>query len=73
MSSSARLNENLPASISDRIVSRPWAIFFASSAVMMPCLASIVGMGLGRGDVLAVEMPVEIDGDIDFLHDRAGT
>src|SRR5271165_7194472 len=30
-------------------------------------------MGLGRGDVLAVEMPVEIDGGVDLLHDGAGT
>ena len=35
-------------------------------------LAKHVGMGLGRGDVLAVEMPVEIDGGVDLLHDGAG-
>src|ERR1700690_1492665 len=29
-------------------------------------------MGLGRGDVLAVESLVEIDGGVDFLHDGAG-
>src|SRR5580704_5833473 len=29
-------------------------------------------MGLGRGDVLAVKMPVEIDGGVDLLHDGAG-
>src|ERR1700687_5246673 len=29
-------------------------------------------MGLGRGDVLAVKMPVEIDGDVDLPHDGAG-
>src|SRR6476659_2007398 len=29
-------------------------------------------MGLGRGDVLAVEMPVDIDGGVDLLHDGAG-
>src|ERR1019366_7228261 len=36
-------------------------------------LAKHVGMGLGRGNVLAVEMPVEIDGGVNFLHDGAGT
>jgi thiol-disulfide isomerase/thioredoxin len=36
-------------------------------------LGQHVGMGLGRGDVLTVEMPVEIDGGTDFLHDGAGT
>ncbi len=30
-------------------------------------------MGLGRGDVLAVEVPVDIDGGVDFLHDGIGT
>src|SRR5450759_977452 len=35
-------------------------------------LGQHVGMGLGRGNVLAVEMPVEIDGGVDLLHDGAG-
>ena len=30
-----------------------------------------VGMGLGCGYVLAVEMPVEIDGGVNLLHDRS--
>src|SRR6185437_12394967 len=29
-------------------------------------------MALGRGDVLAVQMPVEVDRGVDFLHDGAG-
>src|SRR4249919_3492360 len=29
-------------------------------------------MGLGRGDVLTVKMPVEIDGGVNLLHDSAG-
>src|SRR3569833_82984 len=29
-------------------------------------------MGLGRHDVLAVKMPVEIDGGVDLLHDGIG-
>src|ERR1039458_3398151 len=29
-------------------------------------------MGLGRGDVLAVESLIEIDGGVDLLHDGAG-
>src|SRR5262249_62041479 len=29
-------------------------------------------MGLGRGDVLAVEMPIEVDRGVDLLHDGAG-
>src|SRR5437660_8375133 len=29
-------------------------------------------MGLAGGDVLAVEVPVEIDGGVDLLHDRVG-
>src|SRR6187397_3185109 len=29
-------------------------------------------MGLGRGDVLAVQMPVEVDRGVDLLHDGAG-
>src|SRR5262245_40699391 len=29
-------------------------------------------MGLGRGDVLAVEMPVEVDRGVDLLHDGTG-
>jgi len=30
------------------------------------------GMRLGRGDVLGKEVPVDVDGDVDFLHDRIG-
>jgi len=30
-------------------------------------------MGLARHDILAVEVPVEIDRGIDFLHDGIGT
>ena len=29
-------------------------------------------MGLAGGDILPVEMPVEADGGVDFLHDRVG-
>src|SRR5262249_61969444 len=29
-------------------------------------------MGLGCSDVLTIEMPVKIDGGVDFLHDGAG-
>src|SRR6187431_2670918 len=29
-------------------------------------------MGLGRGDVLAVQMPIEVDRGVDLLHDGAG-
>ena len=36
-------------------------------------LGQHAGMGLGRGDVLAVEVPVEIDGGVDLLHDGVGT
>jgi len=35
-------------------------------------LGQHVGMGLGRGDVLAVQMPVEVDRGVDLLHDGAG-
>jgi hypothetical protein len=30
-------------------------------------------VGLGRGDVLGIEVTVDVDGDVDFLHDRIGT
>ena len=30
-------------------------------------------MGLGRGNVLGVQMTVDVDGDVDLLHDRIGT
>jgi hypothetical protein len=36
-------------------------------------LAQHVGMGFGRGDVLAVQVPIEVDGGVDFLHDGVGT
>ena len=29
-------------------------------------------MGLGRSDVLGVQVTIDVDGDIDFLHDRIG-
>ena len=30
-------------------------------------------MGLGRGDVLGIKVTIDVDGDVDFLHDRIGT
>ena len=30
------------------------------------------GMGLGGGDVLGIHMAIDVDGDVDFLHDRIG-
>ena len=46
MSSSDRLNLNLPDPISDKIVSRPRTILLASAAVIMPCFASISAWAL---------------------------
>ncbi|MGX1334679.1 hypothetical protein AB7M56_009178 [Bradyrhizobium elkanii] len=30
------------------------------------------GVGLGRGNVLGIKVTVDVDGDVDFLHDRVG-
>ena len=37
---------------------------------MMPCFGQHRGMRLARGDVLAIEAPVEVDRGVDLLHDR---
>jgi len=29
-------------------------------------------MRLGRGDILGIKVTIDIDGDVDFLHDRIG-
>ena len=29
-------------------------------------------MGLGRGDILGIKVTIDVDGDVDFLHDRIG-
>jgi hypothetical protein len=30
-------------------------------------------MGLGRGDILGKKVTIDVDGDVDFLHDRVRT
>ena len=72
MSSSAREKSNSPASISRRIVSRPSRSFRHRPPRRCPSAASIRAWALRGRDVLAEELPVEIDRGVDLLHDGVG-
>ena len=69
MSSSARENVKVPASISPAIRSSPAWIAAASSAETMPRCGQHGGMGLRARDVLRGEALVEADGGVDLFHD----
>ena len=72
MSSSAVENVKAPDSISPSTCCRPAWIASRSSSVMMPCCASMALWAIEPWMSCARQAPVETDGGVDGLHERAG-
>ena len=68
MSSSARENENVPASISPLTCARPLRDRLGVGGFDDALAGEHGDMGLGADDVLGGELAVEVDRGVDLLH-----